>query len=1273
MSSIKARPLRTEKEYHIEKILVLSHLLDCAVQAPDKQQRRTYIGRIMTLKKSTQKTIMAMIEARSSSNKNNSPTKGVKLKAESISQLPSSTASPSKSSGSSKQSVYQANNVSSSVPAVKQKQVLGGLFSSPSPFQSTKETTEAVISRMNCAAVGNSSSKMEPLMYTPPIKKQSESTPLKSSLRKSSETSSSNRGYSVAFGDPLAKSPNTPIRTDLETSNIPGFLSPGTLESPSRMQSIVTCLHHQNEALQQKLESLQNRDVEMNRKCEHIEVVHRQKMMTMESQSLERIQDLARESEERITELKAQLLEAQELSSQGSFAMQELKAAKEELEVMNHSKAALAETTEKLRKFKDKVTELQDVKEALRKEQESHGQSVDEVIRLENELQQLQPLKRQVEDYRIRAIEAEVKLVECQDYLRRKERQCKDQTTQNDHLYQDVIMQKEHMDELQRRIQEDTQRPMETAISGIGEGVSELNPELKEELVRLRNENLQLRAFQAKRTEDAVQYLEESLDDAKRLAERYKDEFLRTKDNLGSTHASLQESLQREDSLRLEVNQWNDRCRELEQRCESLVGQLDFSEKLLNETKKFLEESENQNSGLRADIKDLMLKHQESDKHSKEKLQQLILKLEETEKAFGATQDEVKRLLMEAEGMHVSATKNSEHLRQVETSLEKITWEFEESRTKLTQKLDETQMLQSRNTSLQKQIGGMEEKIRVERHQRKEEAREAQQSLETTRQLLEIKSKKELDELQGNMARLLDDERKANRKKDEDSKRIVAQMEHQWQQKYVELQERSTSALQLSRQQAHEQVDLIQQENKCDIERLNQDWVDDVAKIRKESNETLENFIRKGKEKVKVMQSKVQEEMQRLDDERRDIEEKYDRLEKKSAENECSLQDRITSLKQQLEFVTSQINDRVREAEEQIDLIKTLDREKFKLNEENEQYRRQLGGRYANDGHIQSQLEKLQKEYCTVVEENRNLKRVQHRNDHVLGSATEIGEEEGSNRTYRRGSGVDRRALTQLQKDFEERVDLLNNEKRDLIMKMSSQSTDVHKAERRAWESEEENVRLKAENTSLKLRLERIEFSDDIASNRSVNENRSPMGSSFHSTHQSTSSPSPSKTDGAGLVSRSSPGIDRAKKQKLVQENNLRSRFSSITGTPPRAGHQQGSGQKEAGPGSVLSASQNIRHCPSSDAGSDIPEVPPRAPSPTKFSKPSPRTPSKISKMASDVFRLGLTNGTPRSPQDNSNDAASGPLQPHQVPSPVHPYAQMNDQLDENHQECKQS
>jgi hypothetical protein len=78
----------------------------------------------------------------------------------------------------------------------------------------------------------------------------------------------------------------------------------------------------------------------------------------------------------------------------------------------------------------------------------------------------------------------------------------------------------------------------------------------------------------------------------------------------------------------------------------------------------------------------------------------------------------------------------------------------------------------------------------------------------------------------------------------------------------------------------------------------------------------------------------------------------------------------------------------------------------------------------------------------------------------ILSSAQllEIGEEEGSNRTYRRGSGVDRRALTQLQKDLEERVDLLNNEKRDLIMKMSSQSTDVHKAERRAWESEEAYV-----------------------------------------------------------------------------------------------------------------------------------------------------------------------------------------------------------------------
>jgi len=54
----------------------------------------------------------------------------------------------------------------------------------------------------------------------------------------------------------------------------------------------------------------------------------------------------------------------------------------------------------------------------------------------------------------------------------------------------------------------------------IGCGISELNPELQEEILRLRNQNKQLNEYASKRTDDNVDKLEDNLDDAERLAKK---------------------------------------------------------------------------------------------------------------------------------------------------------------------------------------------------------------------------------------------------------------------------------------------------------------------------------------------------------------------------------------------------------------------------------------------------------------------------------------------------------------------------------------------------------------------------------------------------------------------------------------------------------------------------------------------------------------------------------------------------------------------------------
>ena len=64
---------------------------------------------------------------------------------------------------------------------------------------------------------------------------------------------------------------------------------------------------------------------------------------------------------------------------------------------------------------------------------------------------------------------------------------------------------------------------------------SELNPELMEELKTLRSEYACLKEFASKSGVDSVQRLEESYDDAKRLSEKFKEQFFQAKSALEET------------------------------------------------------------------------------------------------------------------------------------------------------------------------------------------------------------------------------------------------------------------------------------------------------------------------------------------------------------------------------------------------------------------------------------------------------------------------------------------------------------------------------------------------------------------------------------------------------------------------------------------------------------------------------------------------------------------------------------------------------------------
>jgi hypothetical protein len=416
------------------KIYVMGNLLDCAVQAEDVDLRRQYIDRIMGLSKPVQKVLMHLIIRRESKNAPVSQNRLSKAVPDPSIQSPMSSPNAvrrnTQENGPFKatQSPRDHNTPHKSQQHGQREKVSGIL--SPS-------------SRLNSRFSGN---KSQYSMDPSEIRKEQRyeydddgETNASSITECRSNTSSirsrailkypekAGRLLSSAFS-PKACSALTPDQKRcftskplFEESERGSFLSPGTMDSPQQLTDLVYELRTKNDDNQQLIDVLKLREQELLKKLEESEAEHRRKLMKVESKGLDRIQEIQQESEEKIELLQKELEESRSRADEGFNAMHELKLARDELDLQGHNKEVLAETTEKLRKYKEKVGELQDVKDALKREQDAHAKAVDDVVRLENELSNLQPLKRRVEDYRFRAVEAEVKLVECQDYLRRQE------------------------------------------------------------------------------------------------------------------------------------------------------------------------------------------------------------------------------------------------------------------------------------------------------------------------------------------------------------------------------------------------------------------------------------------------------------------------------------------------------------------------------------------------------------------------------------------------------------------------------------------------------------------------------------------------------------------------------------------------------------------------------------------------------------------------------------------------------------------------------------
>lgn len=371
--------------------------------------------------------------------------------------------------------------------------------------------------------------------------------------------------------------------------------------------------------LKQELQESRQQEMDLIVKVDEMQSQRRSEMLQLESKYLERIRGMEEKFSREATEQKKKLEILRDRDQNITEMKEENLRLRDELDILLCSKEKFTHTEEQLRKCREKIEAYGDVHDALQREEKAHAALVDKYLEMENEIAQLKPLKRQLDEYRIRATDAEVALAECRDDLRRFKEKSSGLEGANLALQRGVNLQQAEADALQKRLQEEGQRSGEGG-SAVGVGMSELNPELMEELKMLRCEYARLKEFESKREVDSVQRLEESCDDAKRLAERFKEQFLRTKCELENTQQLLSESIAREEKLQVEVNDWTKKHHDLvqemmEEKLRAHKAALDAERKYQHEKSSLIEQARSELTALEekltATIETERLQHKE--------------------------------------------------------------------------------------------------------------------------------------------------------------------------------------------------------------------------------------------------------------------------------------------------------------------------------------------------------------------------------------------------------------------------------------------------------------------------------------------------------------------------------------------------------------------------------------------------------------------------------------------------------------------------------------
>lgn len=365
------------------------------------------------------------------------------------------------------------------------------------------------------------------------------------------------------------------------------------------------------------------------------------------------------------------------------------------------------------------------------------------------------------------------------------------------------------------------------------------------------------------------------------------------------------------------------------------------------------------------------------------------------------------------------------------------------------------------------------EEMKEERLRSHKAALDAERNFQGEKKNLIAKGRQDLKDWEEKLMQKIETERKQHKEKMDRAEARRIDIENNLSEQLTTLREHSSKTLRSEKELAQQRMNELEQSKVAEVEKVVKDKADEIEALTTKGKA----MIRESRQKAKDLKRKITEEYEvKISS----LEEELEKVKSIQGEYEKKATTKIAKRDQQIKLLDARNRESTRANGELEDKVKKAERSSKELADDNGRLRRQLGSRFGPGGASQNQLEELTSVCKSLREENRRLKEV-NPDRFLLARDAPEPEPSSSSDPKQTISSFSKSSLREFREEYEEKIDSLQEEKRDLIMTSSAASTETRKAEQRSWELEEELTKVKSELTTAKLALQRNERRTDFS------------------------------------------------------------------------------------------------------------------------------------------------------------------------------------------------